>query len=70
MKMFQEANGDFSSMRFGMILCIATACYMGIVAIHTKDFHDWIPFSSVLAMFLFPVIGGKIVQKKAESTKE
>ena len=59
-----ESNGKTSSMRVAMFLCIGTASYLAIGALHLGA--DMLQITGLVVTFLGAGIGGKVVQKGSE----
>ena len=64
MKGLLEEKGKTSSMRVGMLLCIATACYIAILAVYRGS--DIVGVTSLVVVLLGGGIGGKVMQKGNE----
>jgi len=57
-----------SSMRVMAIMCVVTACIIGII-VACKG-HDPERFAWLVSAFLFPAMAGKVFQKKFEVQNE
>jgi hypothetical protein len=59
-----QSNGKTSSMRVAMMLCVITACYISVAAVHLG--RNMLEISVILIPLLGAGIAGKVIQKGQE----
>jgi hypothetical protein len=64
MNLIKDENGQVSSMRVAMFMCIGIAGYLSVTGLHLGS--DLVQLTGLVAMFLGAGIGGKVTQKGKE----
>ena len=64
----KEDNGNLSAVRIGFMLCILTACIIGVYGVY-KD-SDLLTLAGLVGTYLGAAYGGKVWQKKSEQNVE
>ena len=65
MKILQENNGNYSSIRAVMVLCALTACAVALLGVYMG--RDLLGLTTLVTGLVGAPVAGKVVQKGKES---
>lgn len=65
MKILQEDNGNTSSARLGMFICVCSGCFTAILGVYKGV--DLVGLGVLVGVLLGAGIGGKVYQKGKEA---